>query len=132
VINVPASYNDLLADDTKAFAYLATLMSNGFPQVTPVWFNVEGDYILINTVQGRIKDKNMRSRPKVALVIADPSNPYRYMQIRGTVVESTTLGAEEHIDTLNFKYHGKPLYANHSPQRPRVIYKIKPDKVQAY
>ena len=128
--NIPESYQDLLLDEKKAFVYLATLMQDGSPQVTPVWFNVEGDYILINSASGRVKDKNMRTRPQVALVIADPNNLYRYLQIRGQVVEFTTEGAEEHIDTLNFKYHGTPQYRAHNPAHPRIIYKILPTKVQ--
>ncbi len=128
--NIPESYQDLLLNEKKAIVYLATLMQDGSPQVTPVWFNVEGDYILINSASGRVKDKNMRTRPQVALVIADPANPYRYLQIRGQVVEFTTEGAEEHIDTLNLKYHGTPQYPAHNPAQPRIIYKILPTKVQ--
>ncbi len=130
--NIPESHQDLLSDKKKAFVYLATLMKDGTPQVTPVWFDVAGDYILINTAEGRIKDKNMRSRPQVALVIADPDNPYRYLQIRGKVVDHTLEGAEEHIDKLNLKYHGNPNYPNHNPNQHRVIYKILPEKVNAH
>ena len=129
--NIPESHQNLITDEKKAFVYLATLMKDGTPQVTPVWFNVDGDYILINSALGRIKDKNMRARPQVALVIADPNNPYRYLQIRGTVAEFSTTGAEEHIDALNLKYHGNPNYPNHRPDQPRVIYKILPEKVQS-
>jgi PPOX class probable F420-dependent enzyme len=130
--NIPESHTDLLADEKKAFVYLATLMKDGTPQVTPVWFNTSGDHILINSAEGRIKDKNMRARPQVALVIADPANPYRYLQIRGKVVEFTLEGAEEHIDTLNFKYHGNRNYPNHRADQHRVIYKILPEKVDAH
>jgi PPOX class probable F420-dependent enzyme len=130
--NIPESHQDLLSDKKKAFVYLATLMKDGSPQVTPVWFNTDGDYILINSVEGRRKDKNMRARPQVALVIADPDNPYRYLQIRGKVVDYTLDGAEEHIDTLNLKYHDDPHYANHNPDKHRVTYKILPEKVDAH
>ncbi len=129
---IPESHRDLLKDETKAFVYLATVMSDGTPQVTPVWFNMEGETILINTARGRLKDKNMRARPSVALCIADPKNPYRYVQIRGKVVEVTLEGAEKHIDTLNMKYHGNPNYAGHNSEHPRVIYKIQPEKVDAH
>ena len=77
---VPENFLDLLADETRAFAYLATVMKDGSPQVTPVWFNTDGEYILVNSAKGRVKDRNMRKRPQVALAIADPKNPYRYMQ----------------------------------------------------
>jgi PPOX class probable F420-dependent enzyme len=130
--NIPESHQDLLTNEKKAFVYLATLMKDGSPQVTPVWFNTDGDYILINSAEGRIKDKNMRARPQVALVIADPANAYRYLQIRGRVVKFTLDGAEEHIDTLNMKYHGNPNYPNHKPDQHRVIYKILPEKVDAH
>ena len=130
--NIPESHQDLLTDEKKAFVYLATLMKDGTPQVTPVWFNTDGDYILVNSAEGRIKDKNMRARPQVALVIADPANPYRYLQIRGKVVEYTLDGAEEHIDRLNLKYHGNPNYPNHRPEQHRVIYKVLPEKVDAH
>jgi PPOX class probable F420-dependent enzyme len=130
--NIPESHWDLLTDEKKAFVYLATLMKDGSPQVTPVWFDTEGEFIRINTAEGRIKDKNMSSRPQVALVIADPDDPYRYLQIRGKVVERTLDGAEEHIDTLNMKYHGNPNYPNHRPDQHRVIYKVLPEKVDAH
>jgi PPOX class probable F420-dependent enzyme len=129
---IPESHQDLLKDETKAFVYLATIMPDGTPQVTPIWFNVDGDNILINSADGRQKDRNMRARPNVALCIADPKNPYRYLQIRGKVIEFTNQGAEEHIDTLNMKYHGTPNYPAHNPKQPRVIYKIQPQKVDAH
>ena len=79
--DIPANYKDLF--DKKAFANLSTLMSDGSPQVTPVWVELSDDYILINSARGRQKDKNMRSRPKAALSMQDPENPYRYLEIRG-------------------------------------------------
>jgi PPOX class probable F420-dependent enzyme len=129
---IPESHVDLLSDEKKAFVYLATLMADGSPQVTPVWFNTDGQHILINTAQGRIKDRNMRNRPSVALCIADPTNSYRYLQIRGKVVASTLEGADAHIDTLAFKYTGNPRYQNHRPGEHRITYKILPDKVDAH
>jgi len=101
---IPESYQDLLADQTKAIAFLATTMSDGSPQVTPVWFNTDGEYILINTVKGRIKDRNMRARPKIALAIMDTNSVYRYMQIRGHVADITEENAREHINILAGKY----------------------------
>ena len=130
--NIPSTHKDLLKDETKAFAYLATVMADGSPQVTPVWFDTDGEYVFINTARGRAKDKNMRARPRVALCIADPKNPYRYLQIRGRIAEFTSKGAEEHIDLLNLKYHGNPNYAGHSPEHPRLIYKLRPEKVDAH
>jgi PPOX class probable F420-dependent enzyme len=125
--NIPASHQDLLKDETRAYAYLATVMSDGTPQLTPLWFNVEGEHILINSAKGRIKDKNMRARPNIAILITDPKNPYyRFMQIRGRVVEITEKDAASHINTLSLKYDEKPWTIQAG--QTRVIYKILPEK----
>jgi PPOX class probable F420-dependent enzyme len=123
---------DLLNDETRAFVYLGTLMADGSPQVTPVWFNTEGDTILVNSAKGRIKDKNMRRRPVVTLCIQDPTNPYRYLQVHGRVVEITEEGADAHIDALAGKYTGTFKYQHHQPGVSRVIYKIIPKKVDPH
>ncbi|MEW6285592.1 MAG: PPOX class F420-dependent oxidoreductase [Chloroflexota bacterium] len=120
----PSEFLDLLKDETKAILYLATLMPDGSPQVTPVWFNTDGEYILINTSEGRVKDRNMKARPKVAMVIQDPSDPYRYLQIRGEVAEYTSDGADEHINQLSLKYDNEP-WTFRAGQK-RIIYKIRP------
>ena len=130
--SIPENFLDLLKDETKAFAFLATLMSDGTPQVTPIWFNTEGEYILINSAKGRVKDRNMRARPFIALCIKDPSNPYRYMQIRGKIVEITQEGADEHIDTITYKYIGKDKYPYRQPGEQRVRYKVQISKVDAH
>lgn len=131
-MNIPKSHLDLLNDEIKAFLFLATLMPDGTPQVTPIWFNTDGEHIQINSAKGRIKDRNMRLRPQVALCIQDPSNPYRYLQIRGKVVDVTTDGADDHIDALAFKYRGVPKYPFRSPGEQRVKYKIQIDKIDAH
>ena len=125
---IPESHQDLLKNELKAYAFLATLMADGTPQVTPVWFSVDGEDLLVNSAKGRTKDKNMRARRKVAVAIQDPRNPYRYLQIRGEVVGITEEGAREHINALNLKYNGTPVYGG--PQNEtRVIYRIRPLKV---
>lgn len=126
---IPDQYKDLL--QKKAFANLATVMKDGSPQVTPVWFDNDGTYIRVNTAKGRWKDKNMRNRPKVALSILDPDNPYRYMQIRGAVVEVTENGADDHIDSLAKKYLDQDKYPFRQPGEVRVIYKIAIERVNA-
>ena len=123
-MNFPKEFLDLLKDETKAYLFLATTMPDGSPQVTPIWFNTDGEHILINTNEGRVKDKNMKARPRVAMVIQDPSTPYRYLQIRGEVAETTREGADEHINQLSFKYDNKPF--NQRAGQKRIIYKIKP------
>ncbi|GAB1470050.1 PPOX class F420-dependent oxidoreductase [Chloroflexota bacterium] len=120
----PQKFLDLFNPETKAFLYLATVNAKGEPQVTPVWFDTDGEYILINTNEGRIKDRNMKSQPNVAIVIQDPKNPYRYLGMRGRVVSSTRTGADEHIEMLSLRYAGKP-WTYHEDQK-RIIYKIQP------
>lgn len=127
--SVPERYHDLLKDETRAFLFLATVMQDGSPQLTPVWFDSDGVHILVNTAEGRVKDRNMRSRPGVAMCIVDPKNSYRYLQIRGRVVERIYEGADEHIDSLNHKYRGEPWQFRAG--QIRVIYKILPEKIDA-
>lgn len=131
MLNIPEKLQDLLSDESKAHLFLATLNSDGGPQVTPVWFNTDEEHILINTAVGRIKDKNMRDRDKVALCIADPADPYRYIQIQGRVISRTTEGADEHIDALCLKYTGRDKYPWRKPNEQRVTYKILPIKIDA-
>jgi PPOX class probable F420-dependent enzyme len=121
---IPATHRDLLTK--KTFAHLATTMKDGSPQVTPVWFDTDGAYIRVNSAEGRLKDKNMRRDPRVALSILDPDNAYRYLEIRGRVVAITTEGAAAHIDGLARKYMGVDTYPMHQPGVSRVIYKIEP------
>ncbi len=123
-MNFPSEFLDLLKDETKAFLYLATVMSDGSPQVTPVWFQADGEHILINTAEGRIKDRNMKARPKVAMTIQDPKDPYRYLGIRGEVVDYTREGADEHINALSFKYRGNPY--KFTPGQKRIVFRIRP------
>jgi len=122
--NFPQEYLDLLEDETKAFLFLATSMADGSPQVTPIWFNSDDEYILINTNEGRTKDRNMKARPKVALVIQDPNNANRYLGIRGEVVDHTTQGADEHINQLSLKYDDEPW--EYKEGQKRITYKIRP------
>jgi PPOX class probable F420-dependent enzyme len=122
----PENHQDLLADDKRAFAFLSTIMEDGSPQVTPMWFNTDGQHILINTARGRVKERNMRLRPEVALAIVDPQNPYRYVQVRGTVVDYSEQGADDHINALCAKYTGQELYPWKAPGEVRVRFTIQP------
>jgi PPOX class probable F420-dependent enzyme len=103
-------------------------MTDGRPQVTPVWCDFDGTHIRINSAKGRVKDNNMRRNKKVALSIQDPDNPYRYLGVQGEIVEITEQGADDHIDALAKKYLGKDKYPFRAPGEVRVIYKIRPDK----
>src|SRR5262245_57181863 len=114
----------------KVFAHFATMMpSDDGPQVSPVWVDVDGDTILINSAEGRLKDKNVRADSRVALSATDPDNPYHAVMIRGRVVEITTQGADGHIDRMAKKYMGVDKYPFRQPGEKRVLYKIEADKV---
>ncbi len=129
---IPASHRDLLSSEKQAFAYLATVMENGSPQLTPVWFDMAGDRIRINTARGRVKERNLRERPdRIALLIVDPDDPYRYLQIRGHVAEVIEEGAEAHIDELASKYTGRLAFSNYS-RTGRVTFLIEPDSVDTH
>ncbi|MDE1869244.1 MAG: PPOX class F420-dependent oxidoreductase [Candidatus Micrarchaeota archaeon] len=110
--------------DDKTFAHFATLMPDGSPQVSPVWIARDGDTILIDTAEGRIKDRNPRRDPRVAISMTDPKNPYHSILIRGVVKVVTLDGAEEEIDKLAKKYMGKEKYPWRAPGEKRVLLKI--------
>jgi PPOX class probable F420-dependent enzyme len=124
---IPASHSDLLTKPT--FAHLATLNADGSPQVTPVWVDFDGTNVVINTARGRVKAKNLAREPRVAVSIADPENPYRYLGIQGRVVEMTENGGDAHIDKMAKKYLWKDTYPFRAPGEVRVIVKIAPEKV---
>lgn len=128
--HIPASHRDIIVG--KNFAHIATLMPGGSPQVTPVWIDIEGDsdVLLVNTADGRQKARNLDRDARVALSIADSANPYRYIQVRGRVIEKTTEGADAHIDRMAKKYMGVDSYPMRTPSEQRVIYRIQPEKVQ--
>jgi PPOX class probable F420-dependent enzyme len=126
---IPQAYRDLF--DKKAFAHIATVGTDGRPQVTPVWIDYDGTHVRFNTARGRVKDKNLQRNPKIALSIQDPDNPYRYLQIRGRVVEVTEKGADEHIDALAKKYTGQDRYGHRRPGEVRITVKVLPEKIQS-
>lgn len=113
----------------KNFAFISTLMSDGSPQVTPTWIDVEDNIILINTAKGRIKHKNISRDPRVAVSVIDHNNPYNMVSIRGIAIEQSNEGADEHIDKLAKKYLGVDKYPMRSPNEKRIIVKIKPEKI---
>ena len=130
MVEIPAAYLDLLQQKTS-FANLATIMPDGSPQVTPVWFDYTKGKIRVNSAKGRVKTRNMREGAPVALSILDPENPYRYIQIRGRVERVTEEGASAHIDSLAKKYLGKDKYPFGQPGDVRVLFEIEPAAVQA-
>jgi PPOX class probable F420-dependent enzyme len=107
---------------------------DGTPQVTPVWVDYDGRHVLVNSAAGRRKDLNMSARRRVAIEIADPDNPNRYVAVRGSVVEITEAGADEHLDRLARRYLGRERYPDsyRFPGEVRRIYKIVPEKVTTW
>jgi PPOX class probable F420-dependent enzyme len=125
---IPETHLDLF--QKRAFGHLGTLMPNGTPQVTPVWLLLEDGFILLNSAKGEQKDRNIRTRRRVALCVSDPDNPYRYVAIRGPIVEITEQGAVDVMQRMAAKYTGKPP----APLRPgevRVTYRLRPDHINS-
>jgi PPOX class probable F420-dependent enzyme len=125
-VKIPAAGRRLL--DGKNFASLATLMKDGSPHVSPVWIGRDGDFVLVNTSVGRVKERNMVRDRRVAISVFDQENPYRRMLLRGQVVKVVHAGATEHIHALSMKYTGH-RYAGLQPGERRVIFKIAPTSV---
>jgi PPOX class probable F420-dependent enzyme len=125
MVSIPDNYLDLVQQKT-AFANLATVMADGSPQVTPVWFDYTDGAIRVNTAKGRVKSRTLRPGAPVALAIMDPDNAYRYIQIRGRVRRAVEQGADAHIDALAKKYLGKDTYPFRQPGEVRVTYEIEP------
>ena len=127
---IPESFLDLV--NGPRLAALTTLMPDGQPQTTAVWCNYDGRHVLVNTMRGFRKEKNMRRNPKVTLLCYDPRQPLRALEVRGVVVEMTEMGALEHLDSLSLLYTGKAPYfgtcvpAHYKETETPVICKILP------
>ena len=114
----------------KNFAFIATLSPEGSPRVTPVWVDTDGEHVLINTAIGRLKQKNVKRDPRVAVALTDSTNPYNFITLEGRVVEQVSGQiAEDHIDKMAKRYLGVDKYPHRQPGDRRVILKIKPDHV---
>ena len=118
-----------LCTEGKNFASLATLMPDGSPQVSVTWVDSDGEYIIINTADGRVKTENMRRDRRVAVSITDTGNPYRQAMIMGSVEGDTYEGAEEHINRMARKYLKLDTYPRTRKNEKRVIFRIKPEKI---
>lgn len=129
---IPQEFVNLLTE--RVFYNFTTIMPDGQPQSSVVWGDYDGEYILINSARGRRKDRNIAADPRVNVLVFDPANPYRYLEVRGEVVEITEDGAVEMIHSMAQKYEGKPYYGGYveaarAERETRVTYKIKPTKV---
>ncbi len=128
---IPDSHKDLL--ERPVIVSLATVLPDGQPQVTPVWVDYDGEFLRVNSAAGRQKDRNMRRNRKVTIMALDPDNGYRWLEVRGEVVEIDESAGLEHIHRLSAKYRNQPDYYASMPQmrgkEQRVMYKIRPIKV---
>jgi PPOX class probable F420-dependent enzyme len=125
MIEIPAIYMDLLQQKTPV-AHLATVMQDGTPQVTPVWFDYTNGHVRVNTAKGRVKARTLQVGARVAMSIVDPDFAGRYLQIRGKVVRATEEGASAHIDALAKKYLGVDKYPFAAPGEVRILCEIEP------
>lgn len=112
-----------------SICYIATMMPDGSPQLTQTWVDTDGEHVVINTVQGFQKLRNIERDPRVAVTVSDPDNPFRYFQVRGRVVEMTTAGGAEHIEQLSWKYIGGPYVWHGGRNQVRVIVRIAAEKI---
>ena len=128
--DIPSDFMDLI--ERPVVVSLATVNEDGQPQVTPVWIDYDGENLRVNSAAGRRKVENMEERPRVTVLWIDPDDPYRWMEVRGTVVDITAEGGVEHINALSAKYRNQPDYYARMPQRrgqeTRMIFRIRPDK----
>ena len=127
-VAIPEHLADLLTREKKAFASLGLVLKNGTPHVSVIWFDYDGELILLNTARGRVKDRVLHRHPIVALEIRDPEDSYRYLLLKGPVVFETEEGGYEQICDLNEKYHGDRNFPRH-PGSVRVTYKVRPEAV---
>jgi PPOX class probable F420-dependent enzyme len=118
---------DLLRE--PVLAHIATVDARGHPHITPVWIDVDGDDVVFNTAEGRVKAVNLHHNRAVAVSVADPADPYRVLALQGEAVELTHEGADEHIDSLAKKYLGVDSYPNRVDTEQRVKVRIRPERI---
>ncbi len=115
----------------RATCYLATTMPDGSPQLTQTWVDTDGRNIVVNTVEGFQKVRNVERDPRVAVTVSDPENPTRYFAVRGHVVAASTEGAAEHIEALSQRYTGGPYPWYGGREQQRVVLTIAADRLHA-
>jgi PPOX class probable F420-dependent enzyme len=133
-VDVPSGATELDKKDLQRLlqgrnlAFISTLSRDGSPNITPMWADMEGDVILINTFESSAKSKNIKKDPRIAISVVESNNPYNMVSIKGRVIDQTTEGADEHLKKLAKRYLGIGKYYYREPNRKRVILKIKPEK----
>jgi len=115
--------------EDKNLAFVATLMRDNSPQITPTWIDLVNGIIIVNTAEGRVKQRNVSRDPRVAISIVDHKNPYNMVTIRGKVIEQTTQDADKHADKMAKKYLGVDKYPFAMPGEKRILLKILPLKI---
>jgi PPOX class probable F420-dependent enzyme len=128
-MNLPEELIELL--HRPSTCYIATTMPDGSPQLTQVWADTDGEHVLVNTVRGHQKARNVERDPRVALTVSDPANPSRYHAVRGRVVEMTTEGAEDHIEELSHRYTGGPYPWYGGRDQVRVLLRISAERIHS-
>ncbi|WP_432993557.1 PPOX class F420-dependent oxidoreductase [Dactylosporangium sp. CA-233914] len=126
-MDLPTPLRDLL--EGAGLCYLTTLMPDGSPQITQVWVDTDGKNILVNTVRGHQKTRNVARDPRVAVAIGDPAQPRRYFQVRGRVIAVTEQGAAEHIEALAHRYLGTPYPWFGGRDQVRLLLTIEPEHI---
>jgi PPOX class probable F420-dependent enzyme len=124
---IPTEFDDLFHGN--ALAQLATLRRDGTPHLTPIWIDLEGGHILVNTRADRVKAKHMQLRPDVAVSIVDPADPYRYITVNGVVESVDEAGAMAHMDRLATRYLRVTKYPWASPGERRLLFHVRPTRV---
>ena len=124
---IPAEFEDLFQGD--ALAQIATLRGDGTPHLTPIWIDLEGDRVLVNTRADRLKAGHMQRNANVAVSIVDPANPYRYLSVTGVVESVKEAGAMSHMDRLAARYLRVPTYPWAQPGERRLLFRIRPTRV---
>jgi PPOX class probable F420-dependent enzyme len=129
IVKLPEDLLALLREPSTC--YLATSMADGSPQLTQTWVDTDGEHVLINSVRGHLKVRNIERDPRVAVAISDPDKPVRYFQVRGRVRDVTTDGAAEHIEKLAQRYLGGPYPWYGGRDQTRVLITIEADKISS-
>jgi PPOX class probable F420-dependent enzyme len=126
-VSLSEKHRKLVTD--KNFGHIATINEDGSPQVSPVWIDLDGSHLIVNSERTRRKVRNLMRDPRVAISIMNAANPYQYVEIRGKAVEITEAGGFEGIDRLSAKYTGQEKYQGNAPGDVRVVIRIEPEHV---
>ena len=122
---IPESHADIL--DQKVLAHVATIGPDGEPQNNPVWFDHQDGFIRFSQTTTRQKVRNVQRDPRVAISIVDENNPYRYLEIRGTVERIDPDPDKAFINSMAKKYHGQDVYTGSPPSETRVVVVVRPE-----